>query len=1258
MASVLDLGTLLIRLQADDSQLTRVESRAVQRFEQTTAKLERIGVRMGVAVTAPLTLLGRGLTKTILDFDQSMTKALSIMEGANAKMRKQMEDTARALSRESIYAPQELATAYFHLAQAGLNAKQAMAALPAVAMFATAAMVDMEKATELLITSQSALGLASENPIQNLQNLERVSNVLAKAANMTTASQEGLAVALTSKAAAAARVLGKDVEETVAVLSTFAKVGVTNEMAGERLDIVWRDLGQAFEGHEDQWRQLGLTIYDVSGGIRNTADILQDLHDVLGPMTDRQKVTTLAMLGFQYRSVSAIKQLLGLHDLMRAYEKQLRATGNETKRLADEQMLSMENRLKNLKARYEDAKLTLEQDFREALEVVTEKLRDAIDWFNGLSRAERFAMVTAAALAAATGPLLLVFSAMVSSLMNVGRAIRFAYGGFTGFFILLEKIRLGFEGTFTSWIPTWMSTLGNRTWTAAKSFAGFRDIMDDLGVYVRTTPLLIGTTAFTMQGAAVDATRLGIAFQQTTRNIGTTAFEMQGAAQATSRMGLGFQAVVLNIGTTAAVLGAYEQRLLGASIMTETMSLNMLRLGFDTSRTAMIIDTMRRVVTVSMLGIAGPTLAAAEAVKVFEAEIVYVRNLLTTTAFTMKTTTQALLEFNAMVMYTTKRLSTTAFELHGITSVLPKFAGYLETTAFVILQAATETAKFAGYLETTAFTLVAVQTEAAKFGGFLTVAQTQLAVVASELAAVNTQLILMQTNLARIQGAKLSPVGGIGIGQSPDIIDTTFTKQKNIGYINPTQQVGQFKALGHSVEIVDAQFTKVTQTSSRMSGAASAVSSAWGSVKSTLMSVGGTAAAALGGMFTKAVSAAKTVATAFKFEIFALAVYGIYKMASALYDVVAGTEEFNKALERGKQLTEEISNKKTRGQSRELARITAIADPGQRRSALERQLRIAEADAAGLRSQVRGAERNFDGQGAMKKGVGNKVTGILGDEIGEVKNNLKTAESYVEDLKDALNQSDIQAKQTAASMAEINKPQVQKQWEEMVEGIEKAGDALTDVAKDIELLELKLQGVPEEIAKGWQQIADLQELGAPEEMLRQLDEELQYRYQLNQALEEQERIKEEAEQNLKNMEADARQMVMNVMTPMEKFENEIAKIQTLFNEQLIDRETMERALDAAGKQAAEDIEREDGKQKRKKGQSDNPRANVELVDKTQETALKLRAGDAKGATPEDKMEKHLAEIKELQKKALQLQQKQAPLGNRIQLSPMQVKRFS
>jgi TP901 family phage tail tape measure protein len=271
-------------------------------------------------------------------FEQHMNESLAIMENVSSGMQKKMEEAARSVAKVTTFSANEAADAYYYLASAGYTAEQSIAALPTVAMFAQAGMMDLERATELLLDTQTTMGLRVEDAAQNMENMTRVSDVMSAAGIESNATLEQIAQSLTNKAGPAFRQVGKDIEEATAVLMVMANRGVKGQQAGTALAIVLRELQTKAIKNKEEFQKYGVAVFDASGEMRNMADIIGDLEGALEGLTDEQQKQALLGMGFTDRSVQFVQALLGTSEQIRKYEKDLREAGGTTQTVAEKQV--------------------------------------------------------------------------------------------------------------------------------------------------------------------------------------------------------------------------------------------------------------------------------------------------------------------------------------------------------------------------------------------------------------------------------------------------------------------------------------------------------------------------------------------------------------------------------------------------------------------------------------------------------------------------------------------------------------------------------------------------------------------------------------------------------------------------------------------------------------------------------------------------------------------------------------------------------
>ena len=289
---------------------------------------------LGGAAAARATAKGMNFANA---FQSEMNQSLAIMDDVSAEMRAKMEKTAHDVAFNTRYFAAEAAQGYYYLASAGLDAKRSMDALPSVSRYAQAGMFDLATATDLATDAQSALGMTVDDPIKNLENLTRVTDSLVKANTLANASVQQFSEALTNKAGAAAKMVGKDIEETLAVLAAFAKQGTKGQEGGTAFNIVFRDLQTKAIENADAFRRLGVSVYDSAGEMRHTADIVRDLEIALSGLSDKASKTKLLELGFTDKSVAYTQMLLGNSAQIREWDEQLRQAGGATGAVADKQ---------------------------------------------------------------------------------------------------------------------------------------------------------------------------------------------------------------------------------------------------------------------------------------------------------------------------------------------------------------------------------------------------------------------------------------------------------------------------------------------------------------------------------------------------------------------------------------------------------------------------------------------------------------------------------------------------------------------------------------------------------------------------------------------------------------------------------------------------------------------------------------------------------------------------------------------------------
>lgn len=170
-----------------------------------------------------------GAVKGAADLEAKLSEVKAVSSATAAEMvllRKAAEDAGATTK----FTATEAADALGNLARAGISAKDAITALPAVLQLAQAGGIGLAQASEYITKAVMGMGLA-------FTDAGRVADVLAAGANGSNTSVTGLAEAL-SYAAPVAKSLGLSLELTVAIIGKFADAGIDASRAGTALNSV------------------------------------------------------------------------------------------------------------------------------------------------------------------------------------------------------------------------------------------------------------------------------------------------------------------------------------------------------------------------------------------------------------------------------------------------------------------------------------------------------------------------------------------------------------------------------------------------------------------------------------------------------------------------------------------------------------------------------------------------------------------------------------------------------------------------------------------------------------------------------------------------------------------------------------------------------------------------------------------------------------------------------------------------------------
>jgi TP901 family phage tail tape measure protein len=375
---------------------------------------------LGIVWSLTIGLMSAGVLKSAVhefaQFEGAMIRATAIMDVTEHQAR-EMWNAAIGLSTSGTVSQsaKELADALYYLAAAGFDAESSLKGLPIVSQFAMAGNFELEKATELLTDSQAALGMKVKDAAQNMINMQRVSDVMAKAGDMSSVSLQQMAEAITNGAGAKLRMFNKTVEEGAALLAVYAEQGEKGMAAGTRVTQLMGLMSKLANSKQfgARMRADGINVFDDTGKMANFADIVGQMEKALAGLTDQEKSAKLEFYGFKALVQGAIVPLIGNSEKLREFEERLKSAAGTAAKTAEKNMKSFTNQMKLLENQITAVKINIGEVLAPVLLRMNEYVKTAIKTWNGFSDEFKRGVIVALAVAAALGPVLIMLGTVV-----------------------------------------------------------------------------------------------------------------------------------------------------------------------------------------------------------------------------------------------------------------------------------------------------------------------------------------------------------------------------------------------------------------------------------------------------------------------------------------------------------------------------------------------------------------------------------------------------------------------------------------------------------------------------------------------------------------------------------------------------------------------------------------------------------------------------------------------------------------------------
>lgn len=431
-------GTIAVKNSEANSAIDETTDKAKsfsqnlsEKFEEVGKKTTKLGAKMSLGISTPITLIGKKAIQATADFEAAMSEVGAI-SGATGADFIALQDKAKQMGETTKFSASESAEALKYMAMAGWKTEDMLDGLDGVLNLAAASGADLGTTSDIVTDALTAMGYSAGDA-------GRLADVMAAASSNANTNVEMMGETF-KYAGAMAGTMGYSMEDTALAIGLMANSGIKGSMAGTSLNAIISRLATNTSGATECINELGVEFYNADGTARDFGDVMAELREATKGLTTEQKAEIASTVAGE----EAKKGLLAiLNATSTDYDKLSLAISNSSgsaKEMADRMNNNLSGQLTLLKSQLEGLAIQFITLVMPYLKQAVEWLSKLCDWISGLDDGTKKMIITVAAVLAAAGPVLIFVGKMatgIGSVISIGSKL---IGGITTLIPVISSI--------------------------------------------------------------------------------------------------------------------------------------------------------------------------------------------------------------------------------------------------------------------------------------------------------------------------------------------------------------------------------------------------------------------------------------------------------------------------------------------------------------------------------------------------------------------------------------------------------------------------------------------------------------------------------------------------------------------------------------------------------------------------------------------------------------------------------------------------
>lgn len=403
---------------------------AEQKIKGLSSSMSTVGSTLTKNVTLPLAGIGAASLKVATDFESGMAEVKAI-SGATGEDFKKLSDKAKQMGATTKFSATQASEAFKYMSMAGWDTNDMLNSISGVMNLAAASGEDLASVSDIVTDAMTAFGLSADGTSKILKdgyskevsNATRFTDVLAKASSSSNTN-----VALMGETfkyvAPVAGALGYSVEDTATAIGLMANSGIKGSQAGTALRSTLSRLAKPTKQVQEVMDKYNISLTDSQGQMKPLKQLMEELRGAFGNLSQAEQASVAASLAGQ-EGMSGLMAIVNSsdEDFNKLSDSIYNANG-ACDEMSETMMNTTKGSLELLKSALEGAGIVIGERLQPYIRKLAEWIQKLAEWFSKLSDKQLDFIVKAGLIVAAVGPVLLIFSKLLTSITNVFRAFK------------------------------------------------------------------------------------------------------------------------------------------------------------------------------------------------------------------------------------------------------------------------------------------------------------------------------------------------------------------------------------------------------------------------------------------------------------------------------------------------------------------------------------------------------------------------------------------------------------------------------------------------------------------------------------------------------------------------------------------------------------------------------------------------------------------------------------------------------------------